>query len=178
MKVVPTASQRCVLPASLLRDGETVLRVLRPHPLFIPLVSLPACTVLLVIVLLVVLSGAMLPGGGVAGQAWWTFGLLVLLRLGWAVLQWFNELYILTDDRLMTRSGVIRVRVYETSLRHLRQTLVRVSLRERIFGLGTVLAATAATAVYDTAWVMLRHPVAVQSAIQDAMSDRGVASGG
>ena len=178
MTAGPTASQRRVLPASLLRDEETVLRSLRPHPLFIPLISLPACTVLLVVTLLVVLSGMMLPGGGVAGLAWWTFGLLVLLRIAWAVLQWFNELYILTDHRLLTRSGVIRVVVYETSLRHVRQTLVQVSLRERIFGLGTVLSATAATAVYDTAWVMLRRPVAVQSAIQDAMSDCGAASGG
>ena len=178
MTAGPTASQRRVLPTSLLRADETVLRSLRPHPLFIPLVSLPACFVLLVIVLLVVLPGSLLPGGGITGQAWWIFGLLVLLRLGWAILQWFNELYILTDHRLLTRSGVIRVRVYETSLRHVRQTLVHVSLRERIFGLGTILMATAATAVYDTAWVMLRHPVAIQSAIQDAMSDQEGASGG
>ncbi len=178
MTAGPTASQRRVLPSSLLRDGETVLRSLRPHPLYIPLVSLPSCVLLLVVVLLVVIPGPMLPGGGIGDQAWATFILLVLLRLGWAVLQWFNELYILTDQRLLTRSGVIRVRVYETSLRHVRQTLVHVSLRERIFGLGTVLSATAATAVYDTAWVMLRRPVAVQSAIQDAMSDREAASGG
>ena len=35
----PTASQRRVLPRRSLRDGETVLRSLRPHPLYIPLVS-------------------------------------------------------------------------------------------------------------------------------------------
>lgn len=178
MTVGPTASQRRVLPAALLREGETVLRSLRPHPLYIPLVSLPACACLLVLVLLVVLPGSLLPGGGVAVQAWWTFAVLVLLRLGWAVLQWFNELYILTDDRLLTRSGVLRVQVYETSLRHVRQTLVHVSLRERLFGLGTVLTATAATATYDTAWAMLRRPVAVQSAIQEAMSDDVAPSGG
>ena len=68
MTAGPTASQRRVLPSSLLRDGETVLRSLRPHPLYIPLVSLPSCVLLLVVVLLVVIPGPMLPGGGIGDQ--------------------------------------------------------------------------------------------------------------
>ena len=164
-----TASQKRVLPGTLLRDDEVVRSSMRPHPLFILLVPLEQFVVLLVVFVIQWIMAAML---GYLSWFWSYFAagaaLAVVARIAWACLQWYNELYLLTDRRVLTRRGVIRVRVYETSLEYVRQTLVRVSLRERVFGLGTVLVATAATAVYDTAWRMVRRPVDVQRAIQDA----------
>ncbi len=176
----PTTSQKRVLPRSLLRDDETVLLVMRPHPLFILLVSLPVCAWLAAILVFNTLV-AMLVGPaywmkivGFQHEWTWIFLCLVMLaRIGWACLQWYNQLYLLTDRRVLTRGGVIRVCVYETSLRHVRQTLVHVNLRERVFGLGTILVATAATAIYDTAWRMLPRPVEVQRTIQNALARWG-----
>ncbi len=164
-----TASQKRVLPGTLLRDDEVVRISMRPHPLFILLVPLEQFVVFLVVFVIHWIMSAMLDdlyrfsSYLLAGAA-----LVVVARIAWACLQWYNELYVLTDRRVLTRRGVIRVRVFETSLEHVRQTLVHVSLRERVFGLGTVLVATAATAVYDTAWRMVRRPVGVQRAIQEA----------
>lgn len=167
----PTASQRRVLPRALLRDDETVLLAMRPHPLFILLVSLPVFAWLAAILVFNTLL-AMLVGFQQVG-VWVFIGVVMLVRIGWACLQWYNQLYLLTDRRILTRGGVLRVNVYETSLVHVRQTLVHVNLRERVFGLGTILVATAATAIYDTAWRMLPKPVEVQRSIQNALARCG-----
>ena len=142
-----TASQKRVLPGTLLRDDEVVRSSMRPHPLFILLVPLEQFVVLLAVFVIQWIMAAML---GYLSWFWSYFVagvvLAVVARIAWACLQWYNELYLLTNRRVLTRRGVIRVKVYETSLEYVRQTLVRVSLRERVFGLGTVLVATAATA--------------------------------
>ncbi len=178
--VAPTDSQKRVLPKSLLRDDEVVLLSLRPHPLFILLVSLPVCAWLLVVLVIYAIMTQLVdlvywvkPVGVRQESVWIVLCILALGRVGWAWLQWYNELYLLTDRRILTRCGVIRVRVYETALQHVRQTLVHVNLRERVFGLGTILVATAATAIYDTAWRMLPKPVEVQRTIQNALARWG-----
>jgi len=167
----PTASQKRVLPKALLRDDETVLLSLRPHPLFILLVSLPVCAWLAVILVFNTLLVMLVEFQQVG--VWIFLGVMMIVRIGWACLQWYNQLYLLTDRRILTRGGVLRVNVYETSLVHVRQTLVHVNLRERVFGLGTILVATAATAIYDTAWRMMSRPVEVQRSIQDALACSG-----
>lgn len=174
----PGTSQLRVLPAPLLRDDEVVLLALRPHPLYILLAPLLTYVVVIIAAVLcsIIVAGfesMSLPWTWSIAQNWLVAGVLLALRFGWACLQWYNQLYLLTDRRILTRGGVLRVGVYETSLRHVRQTLVHVSIRERCFGLGTLLVATAGTAIYDTAWIMLRHPVQVQRTVQNALARWG-----
>ena len=174
----PTASQRRVLPGPLLRDDEIVLLALRPHPLFVLLAPLVTYTVLVIAgilcsIIVSAFDAFSLPWAWSIGEIWLMVGVLLAARFGWACLEWYNQLYLLTDRRILTRGGVLRVGVYETSLHHVRQSLVHVSLRERCFGLGTLLVATAGTAIYDTAWSMLRRPVDVQRTVQNALSRWG-----
>lgn len=176
------ASMRRVLPAALLREDEVVIMALRPSMLYVFLHPLSTYIVILVATLLCsIVSSAVdvvsTPWAWTVPQVWLLGVTLLVIRFCWACLEWYSHLFLLTDRRVLTRSGVIRVRVYEASLRHIRQTLVHVSIRERLFRLGTVLFATAGTAVYDTAWPMIRKPVTTQRAVQEALARWGDASG-
>jgi hypothetical protein len=95
------------------------------------------------------------------------------MRLGWQGLEWFNRVYVLTDRRIITRSGVLRVSVYEAQLKFIQHTTVLRRVRERVCGLGTIGFATAGSDVFDTFWVMIRQPFAVHKIVVEAIHRYG-----
>src|SRR5690606_19050339 len=56
-------------------------------------------------------------------------------RIAWQTLDWLCRLYVLTDRRIVSVEGVLRVTVFQTELRKLQHTNVLFSIRERLFGL-------------------------------------------
>lgn len=159
---------------TLVRDDEIIILLLRPSLLFIVLAPLGGLMLLLIITLALALLAAKVSWIGWTEQQMYVLGFsLISLRLVWQTLEWCNRLYVLTDRRIITRSGVLRVSVFESQLTRIQHTTVFMRLRERVFGLGTVGYATAGSDMLDTFWVMLRQPLAVHRIITDTIQRYG-----
>ncbi len=91
----------------------------------------------------------------------------------WQCAEWWCRVYVLTDRRVLRRTGVLRVSVFEASLRNIQHTSVFMPLRERLFGLGTIGFATAGSDVFDALWVMVRQPFAVHKVVVETMQRYG-----
>jgi hypothetical protein len=87
------------------------------------------------------------------------------LRITWQFLQWISHVYVLTNRRIITVKNFLRPNVFQTSLKKLTHTELVLSLRERVFGLGSVTFATAGTALPESYWLMVRRPLAVHRKI-------------
>lgn len=161
---------RALLPEQLLQPGELVILMLKPSPLYIVLAPIGTLASIVIV-------------GAIAMQltAYSWFGLdrqdvvsatvgLLLLRLFWQFLEWLSRIYVLTDRRVIAVAGVIRVAVFEAALDKIQHTNCDFTLRERLFGLGTILFATAGTAAAEAAWVMLASPLEVHRKIIEALN--------
>ena len=173
VSALPADLAATMLPADLIRDDEIIILLLRPSMLYIPLTSLGGIAAAVVVALALAY---------LARFPWiiWTdsqaFGVgvgLVTLRLAWQSLEWWNRVFVLTDRRIIRRMGVLRVSVFESSLRNIEHTSVFMQLRERIFGLGTIGFATSGSDVFDAFWVMIRKPFTVHRIVTDAIRRYG-----
>ncbi|XAL98780.1 PH domain-containing protein [Phycisphaeraceae bacterium D3-23] len=167
----PLSAQAAVmLPAQLLQPGEVIILLLKPSPLFIVLAPLRTIIVILLGVLLLGqfqarginlgLSHAdlVLAGAGLIGA-----------RLFWQVLEWLNQIYVLTDQRVIRVRGVLNVRVFECPLKNIQQTDLILPLLQRLFGLGTIGFATAGTAFHEAFWLMLSKPLDAHQKIVETL---------
>jgi hypothetical protein len=130
------------LPAKLLADGETLLVVLRPHvrrllrPVLLLLVLVPAAAY----------GAGAVPQGGtqptiravVAAVA----GLVAARWVVWPFALWWNTVYVLTDERLFARAGILRRSGHDLPLRGVTDVVVAQRLGERMLGSGTMSVIT------------------------------------
>lgn len=161
-----------MLPQELLQSGETIILLLKPSPWYILLQSLgfiAGTAVLVVLLIMLWRSGYSMWGIGKRDIV--VLGLAAIgARLFWQFLEWLSRIYVLTDRRVIRIRGVIRVHVFETRLQQIQHTTLFFSLRERIFGLGTLGFATAGTALTEAYWQMLAHPMEVQRVVIETIN--------
>ncbi len=159
-----------MLPEQLLQPGEVIILLLKPSPWYILLASLRALAVIAVGLIL----GLVLHEYG-----WLALGrrdLVTLavglagVRLFWQFLQWLSRVYVLTDRRIIRVKGVVRVQVFECQLKQVQNTNALFSLRERLFGLGTIGFATAGTAVTEAYWLMIAKPLDVHQHVVQTLN--------
>jgi hypothetical protein len=98
---------------------------------------------------------------------------LVALRLSWQAADWWNQVYVLTDRRIIRRMGVLRVAVFETQLRNIQHTSIFRRLRERVFGLGSIGFATAGSDTFEAFWLMIGRPFAVHRVVVQTIRKYG-----
>lgn len=155
------------LPRDMLADEEIILMWLKPSLWYIVLASLGSLIVIaFVTVLLAYLAALTLPIVSWTEQEAFVFGIvIVVIRLGWQALDWWNQTYVLTDRRVIAVAGVFRRVCYQAPLGHLQHIAVIQRLRERVFGLGSIAFATAGSDRYDAVWFTLAHPYAVYKQI-------------
>jgi hypothetical protein len=160
---------------TLLESDETILLMLTPSLWFVPFSSLGT--------LLAVACGilAMTWTSRLPMVPWSEAQALVLglslagLRLSWALMEWTQRLYLLTDRRVLRRGGVLRGLIVEESLRDVRHTVVVASRGERWVGVGTVSFVTSGAAGLDwtLAWESVRRPAEVQRSVREAIERYG-----
>ena len=162
------------LPADLLRSDETILLMLKPHPIYILLTSLGTLALLVAIV-----GGSSLIERAY-GVAWLPQrGMLALctvigvMRLGWQAMEWVSRTYLLTDRRVIRVMGVGRVQIFQAPLRQVRNVEVITTLRERMTGVGTLSFSTVGPGVPEAYWVMVADPAAVRETILRAIERYG-----
>jgi hypothetical protein len=162
---LPIDQAEAILPPDLLQGGEVVILLLKPSPLYIILGCLGHLVAIgglvFVLNLLPVLSDrealVMLVG-------------LWSARLIWQFFEWLSRVYVLTDQRVIRVMGVLRVFVFEAQLKQVQHTESLFTIRERLFGLGTISFSTAGTGVPEAYWVMLRQPLRVHKQVIAALN--------
>ena len=154
-----------MLPAELLQPGEIIILLLKPSPWFILLAPLRSLALIVVLTIAAWVAEGYL-SLGLSSQNIVLAGMTLLLaRVFWQFLEWLSRVYVLTDRRIISVAGVIRVLVFETMHEKVQHTNAIFSLRERLFALGTISFATAGTAISETYWLMLSRPLEVHQKI-------------
>jgi hypothetical protein len=172
-----------LLTGHVLRDGEVVVLILKPSLWFVALQSIRFATV---VAMLVLVAKLRLPGHAATRVV--ELGLFALAgRVMWAVLQWMGRLYVLTDFRVIRLAGVFHLDLFDCPLRRVAQTRLASSLKERLFGLGTVeivsgqscnLSSTANDACPVGDWRTVRHPKRVREQIERMVRQAKQGGGG
>ncbi len=154
-------------PEDTLTDDETIIRSFRPHwkLLFVPI----GWFLLLSIGLALIINWV---GLG-------TFGWLVLVvYIGfalWLVVQplltWWTSLYVLTTERLMTRSGLISKSGIEIPLENITNVNFSQSMIERMIGAGDLLVESAGTSG-QSEFKDIPHPDIFQGELYRAREER------
>ena len=146
------------LPAHLLDEGEIIILLCKPSLWFVVLSCLANLfTIASITFLLILLANYDLLGLEVSDI--FCLGILVAgARIFWQFLHWLNRLYVLTDRRVIRVRGIIP-KIFECSLKRIQHTTLTYTLRERLFGLGTLHFSTAGTTGSESAtWLMIRCP--------------------
>jgi PH (Pleckstrin Homology) domain-containing protein len=130
------------LPAKLLAEGETPLLVLRPHvrrllrPTLVLLVLAPAAAYA---------AGAVPPGATQPTVRAVVAAVAALVAARWVVWPfalWWNNVYVLTDERLFERAGIVRRTGHDLPLRKVTDVVVAQRLGERVLRSGTLSVTT------------------------------------
>jgi hypothetical protein len=132
---------------SMLASGEQPIR--REHQHWFVLVADARYGILAILaaILVLILRGAANTTGG-ADQAigYVVLALVVggLLYIGWQILRWRAEEYIVTSRRVLQLEGVVNKRVLDSSLEKINDAVLTQSLFGRMFGFGDLDILTAA----------------------------------
>ncbi len=171
----PIDRARAALPADLLGDDEIIIMWLKPSPLYIILASLGSLVLIATLTLLLAyLSRLSLPKAAWSDNDAFLFGLTIaIIRLVWQGLEWWNQTYVLTDRRIIAIYGVLRRSYFHAPLQKIQHIAVVQTVRERVFGLGTLAFATAGSDGYDAAWLSLAHPFAVYKQVNHTIDRYG-----
>ncbi len=151
-------------PTRLLSDDEQVLQEFRPHwqAIAIPLGMLLAAIVVGVVV------------GIVADQLAWAVLAGVVIGLAFAIpglVRWFFTKYVITDERIIVRSGVFARRGKEIPLEVINDVAFSQSLLERMFRSGDLLLESAGE-LGQSRFTDVPDPETVQTVIYKAREDR------
>lgn len=161
------------LARDLLEPDEIVILLLRPSLWYVPLSAL-ASLGLIALATFALAYMSRLPWAGWNDVQVFALGAgLAALRLCWQVMDWLSRVYVLTDRRIVTRGGVVRLSVYQAPLKNIQHTAVFAGMRERLFGLGTVGVATAGSDTFDSLWVMISQPHHVHRTVAEAVRRYG-----
>jgi len=168
-----TARAATMLPPELVQPGEIIILLLKPSPLFILLAPLGTVAGLVVLTAAAVWVNEVLDLS-IGRQDLILIGAgLIGLRLFWQFLEWLSRVYVLTDRRMIRVQGVLRVSVIEAPLQQIQQTYATFSIRERLFGLGTIAFATAGTAFVEAYWQMIAKPLEVHQKVVQTINRYG-----
>lgn len=132
-------------PRDLLADHETIVFELRPH--WVSLLPSVLWTFALGVALFLgyAAADAISDGepdtaksiiGGVVTLAWLALALLPALR-------WYFTLFVLTSDRLITRSGIVAKQSREIPLERINDVAFNQSVLDRVLGAGDLLVESA-----------------------------------
>jgi hypothetical protein len=133
-------SASALLAGHLLRNGELVLLLLRPSKWFILLSGIKFLAAVAIVTALAVIFRDKLhyllnqPAHSIV-----EVGIFAMAgRLMWAVLQWMGRLYVLTDLRILSLSGVFSVEVFDCPLRRVARTLLEATFKEQVCRIGSI----------------------------------------
>jgi PH (Pleckstrin Homology) domain-containing protein/putative oligomerization/nucleic acid binding protein len=132
---------------NMLASGERPIR--RDHQHWFVLVAdsrYGILAIVLAIALLILRGSANITGGLDSIIGWVVLALVVggLLYIGWQILRWRAEEYVVTTRRVLQLEGVVNKRVLDSSLEKINDAVLTQSIFGRMFGFGDLDILTAA----------------------------------
>jgi uncharacterized membrane protein YdbT with pleckstrin-like domain len=153
-------------PSRLVYDGETVILDLRPHWWYFSRHIVSGVPLLLLIILTFQISDS-----DIYNVVKWPVVILVLVWgtwLGLKYLQWLRTYFVVTDQRVLYRTGVLTRHGVEIPLDRISNINFHQGIWERIIGVGD-LEVQSAGEEGDTLFENVRHPDGVQHEIYRQM---------
>jgi uncharacterized membrane protein YdbT with pleckstrin-like domain len=168
--VVPSNSVQRVL-----QSDEVVLLVLRPSPWFVLVDGAGYYLVILLGALFFAWLGhqAWSPVVIPESQVFPACASLLMIRLIWKIIDWANRIYVLTDQRVLRRRGVILLSIVEAPLGRVQHSAIYARVLERLLGLGTIGFATAGSNGFEVIWEMISDPIDTHRKILQAIERYG-----
>jgi hypothetical protein len=129
---------------NLLASGEQLLRREHQHWFVVVADARYAIFAWLAAIALLIVSG-LAPDVLKAPLGWVIVVLVVggLLYLGWQILRWQNEEFVVTSRRVLKTEGVVNKRVIDSSLEKINDVMLTESIFGRMFGFGDLEILTA-----------------------------------
>ena len=158
-----------LISRQIFQEGEIIELAVRPSAWWIIFRSWQTLLFAAVVALAgVTFDESVLPG---RRSTYVELGLMLgLARLMWATVKWMSCIYVLTNMRVITITGVFSVMVIECPLRRLARVRATTPVRERIVLLGTLELIPMDEHFAINVWQTIRHPDDVQRKIRAAIS--------
>jgi len=150
-----------------LDDGEIILLAVKPSALLIPLVSVRVSCMGIVVALGLLAATADSSVPWDASHAVAAGGVIVVARLAWAASDWWSRVYVLTDRRVIVRSGAVP-RVQAMPLRDAECVDAGATKSEWLLGLGHVAIRRSPRAPARLAWTCVHDAAKCRKAIHEA----------
>jgi hypothetical protein len=134
---------------NLLASGEQPLKREHQHWFVVVADARYAILAFLGAIALLILGQAVKDNAGLSSIFGWGAVILIiggLLYLGWQILRWQNEEFVVTSRRVLQTEGVINKRVVDSSLEKINDAVLTQSLFGRMFGFGDLDVLTASEA--------------------------------
>jgi hypothetical protein len=154
-------------PQELLDGGEIVLFAIKPSLWFVVFDS--ARWLVIGVLMVLVSTTSSLPAGLSRQTLAQLACLLIVARLGAALLRWVSRVYVLTNRRIMRVRGVFKADIVSCPLVKIRNTRVTVGPHERVTGLGTILFVPEDTPAADLHWYQINRCEDVHARVRRAI---------
>jgi uncharacterized membrane protein YdbT with pleckstrin-like domain len=157
-------------PRRLINDGETIVLDLKPHWWYF---ARQIGVGVVLFVLLIFLFAAL--DGGVRTASTWVWVVVALVWAGWllkAYLDWQFTYFVVTDDRVIYRTGVFAKHGVEIPLTRVNNINFHQGIVDRLVGAGS-LEIESAGENGESRFSHVRHPDAVQQEIYRQMEAHG-----
>ncbi|MDP1793022.1 MAG: PH domain-containing protein [Acidimicrobiales bacterium] len=156
-------------PEKLLNEGESMVIDTHPHWwTFVPAVLQLVLAIAVAVVAATKIDNDIVNYIGIA------LILFTTVRLGWVYLQWFTTDFVLTSDRLITRSGVLSRHTREIPIERINDLACHQSIFERLIGSGDLLVESGGERGQQT-FSNVSEPFEVQNTIHRTMESAQVA---
>jgi Bacterial PH domain/Short C-terminal domain len=132
----------------LLASGERMIRREHQHWFVLVANAFYGIIAVLIAIGLLIISGN-LGQGAVRDTLGWVIVVVVvgaLIYMGWQILRWMNEEFVVTTRRVLQLEGVVNKKVTDSSLEKINDAILTQSVFGRIFGYGDLEILTASEA--------------------------------
>ena len=169
----PTAQRADIsaylVPADLLGDGEIIILAIKPSGWFVLLASLPVLVSALVVALIAYIM-SIYRSETPAETIICLCAAVALVRVLGACWQWLGRTYVLTNRRIVTVRGLVRVRTSSAALTDVRQALLTEAIGERLFGTGSICCLTASESIPAVVWNTVDKPDMMHEIVLEAVN--------
>lgn len=110
--------------------------------------------------------------GAIIGWVLVAIGGLFVIYFLVRYLKWISTLYVLTDQRVMIKRGILGRSIEDMSLNMITNIDVRQSALQRFLGYGTIVFSSEGGNLDDLVWKYVPDPFKVRSEVQSAISSR------
>jgi uncharacterized membrane protein YdbT with pleckstrin-like domain len=150
-----------LLPSDLLSDDEVVLFAIKPSIWTVAFLSFRTTVVAVAIAAAAAVFAPALHIAGLTTHIVELCAAAILARIGFAFLQWLSRSYVLTDKRVIRIRGVFTIDIFQCALAKIQNTFLRLTLPQRVLGLGNIAFTTAGTGSVEAVWRHCKNPLDV-----------------